>query len=965
MIHALWRRISERQAYALAAFGGVLVLAIAVLYVLQLNTRIDAAVSGAKLSAQNLAEVLAEHTARTFEALDRTLHEAEIIRRDDEAGRYANHEMARDALRHLQRTSPAIIALGWTDAAGNLRAHTYDRDPPRSNISDLPHFTAQTDASDGNFFVTPPFRSLATGRFISAVSRRVSNADGSFAGVVTAPLDQNYFTEIYRSLQLGENGSVALIHADGIIMVRIPHVDGAVGRLVSETPLFTSRIPAAATGAYEAVSPVDGVRRLYGYKVVPKLGAVVVVTYDRREVLQPVYQQVRTFSPMVALLVISIITGIVFLIRQARELAAKTSILEVTLETMDQGLIMVEADGTIPISNRRARELLDLPAEFMAARPRSEEVIALQTQRGEFKNAAPSLRARLEPKIHEETAYSYERERPNGKTLEIRTVPVPGGGAVRTYTDITERKAAERALEDAKQRAENAARAKAEFLANMSHELRTPLTAIIGTSEFLLSGEGFSEQHRHFLELQRNAGQGLLAIINDILDFSKIEAGQLAIETVPLVVRDKVQNCLALVAGQASSKGLELTSAISDDVPKRIWADPTRVRQVLVNLLSNAVKFTKRGSVHLSVEVTQNATRDLRFSVTDTGIGIASEKLSLLFERFSQADSSTTRHFGGTGLGLAISKRIVELMGGTIEVTSNPGDGSIFSFTIGLQPCESVEPTPLSDAPGQKATRFRILLAEDNDTNRELIGAVLTQAGHDVVAVSNGAAALNAAIRGAFDVILMDIQMPEMDGYAATRAIRAAQVDMPHIPIIALTANALSDEPERCREAGTDMYVSKPVDWQWLLSALERLVNEAKESHAYESAFADRGFPRVSTAGVLDMTKLDELRRLIGEQNASTLLQMFKIEARERFASQPEQPDDYSTVAAEVHSFAGSAGMLGFMELMEACGVLESLAGGAEPLTAAFELCRSARDRALAEIEQLESAASASSQATA
>ncbi len=950
-IRAARETISQRQAHALATFGGALIVAITVLYFIQLNTRIDAAIHAAKQSAQNLAEVLAEHTARTFEALERVLHQGEAIRRDEETGRYATAGAARAALRHLEKSSPAIIALGWTDADGNLKVHTYERDPPRPSIADLPHFTEQRHAKGGNFFVSPPLRSAATGRWISAVSRRVNNDDGSFAGVITAPLDQDYFNGIYRLLQLGRNGSVVLVHAGGMVLTRVPFAANAVGRSFSDSPLFTQRIPQSPSGAYESASPVDGTHRVFGYKVVSGLPLVVIVTFDRSEVLQPLFRQVRTFGPIVALLVLSILVGNIFLIRQAREIAAKTSMIETTLDNIDEGLIMVDARGTLPIANRRARELLGLPDELMASRPTAEQVAAFQAQQGEFDDTPADVRQRLLPRIHGESPGIYERQRPNGAILQIRTAPLPGGGVVRTYTDVTPQRVAEKAFRMEKERAEAAARAKTEFLENMSHELRTPLTTIIGVSDLLLAGSQTAEDRRRFLSIQLLAGQGLLALINDVLDISKIEAGQLTIETVPIPVRDKVRNCLTLVAEQARAKKLELIASVAADVPERVMADPIRLRQVLLNLLSNAVKFTASGSITLSVEAMTGSRNVLRFAVTDTGIGIAPEKLPLLFERFTQADSSTTRQYGGSGLGLAISKRLVELMGGVLKVQSTPERGSTFSFALNLERLPETNVQAASQTHTLDDRAYRILLAEDNDLNRQLIAAVLRQAGHQVVTAANGVQAIDAAMETSFDVILMDMQMPEMDGYMTARAIRAAAHEGgTRVPIIALTANVLVDEAERCRNAGMDFYAPKPVDWPRLFAAIDRLVARTARVAAQplRAAAALDG-----NAPVLEAAKLAELRRLIGEANAAQLVRMFEIDARQRFVIAPEFPDALRAVAEEAHSFGGTAAMLGFAELAQACQALSASAGRGEPLTALLARCRAARDRAVTQAENL------------
>ncbi|MBV9556546.1 MAG: response regulator, partial [Pseudolabrys sp.] len=432
-----------------------------------------------------------------------------------------------------------------------------------------------------------------------------------------------------------------------------------------------------------------------------------------------------------------------------------------------------------------------------------------------------------------------------------------------------------------------------------------------------------------------------------VLDFSRIEAGQLAIESVPFSLPEKMKNCLALVADDAARKGLEMTSSIAEDVPDVVLGDPARLRQILVNLLSNAVKFTDRGSIKLTVERTAQDPPALRFAVTDTGIGIASERLPLLFDRFVQADSSTTRRFGGTGLGLAISKRLADLMDGEIGVESEQGRGSIFSLTVPLREPDATDvPVAPAAAPPQHAA-YRILLAEDNDLNRQIISAVLGQAGHHVVTVGNGAEAMAVASRGRFDLILMDVQMPGMDGYAAARGIRAAERGESRVPIIGLTANALAGEAERCRAAGMDLHVPKPVDWPRLFAAMAGLVAEPRGAEIGLVDAAARAPVKPVQEVVLDGAKLSELRLRLGEINSESLLQMFLLDAKAQFAA---CPDDLGTLARDAHNFAGSAGMLGFAELMQASRALEAAANAGKDVAAALDHCRAARDRALAEI---------------
>lgn len=377
--------------------------------------------------------------------------------------------------------------------------------------------------------------------------------------------------------------------------------------------------------------------------------------------------------------------------------------------------------------------------------------------------------------------------------------------------------------------AEAASQAKSQFLATMSHELRTPLTGLIGFPELLLRKNADPDELRRFLELQRDAGRALLALVNDILDISKIEAGKLELEQVPFEPRKILAGCEALVAQSAEAKGLKLSTDIDAAIPDWLLGDPTRLRQIMLNLLSNAVKFTDSGSVALTarwIEPSQGRP-ELRVTVTDTGIGIPAERLGRLFQEFSQVDDSTSRRFGGSGLGLAICRRLVELMGGRIGVDNTTDRGSMFWFEVPATIAPSIAAAAATghtaDATSASTTMQRILLAEDSAPIQILISSVLQAAGHSVEVVDNGAAAVSAAATGSYDLILMDVQMPILDGLAATRQIRASETGGGRLPIVALTANATSGEVERCRLAGMDVFLSKPVDLDLLLATIQRL----------------------------------------------------------------------------------------------------------------------------------------------
>jgi PAS domain S-box-containing protein len=393
--------------------------------------------------------------------------------------------------------------------------------------------------------------------------------------------------------------------------------------------------------------------------------------------------------------------------------------------------------------------------------------------------------------------------------------------AVINFRNVTQRRVLEEDLRLAKTNAEAAAQAKSEFLANMSHEVRTPLTGVIGFSTLLSQTPDLPPAAQTYIRKVITSGEALLSVVNDILDFSKLEAGQVDLDPAPFHLRDFLDEAADLFRLQAEAKGLLLRVQIDEPVPEHVLADRARVQQILVNLLSNALKFTEEGSIRIQASY-DRIRRLLEVSVIDTGVGVDNALIEKLFQRFTQADGSISRRYGGSGLGLSISRQLTQLMNGSISASSTPGVGSTFTFSVFAPPATEGPAESLDDGIEDSASSLRILIVDDVETNREIVRALLEAAGQVVHEAAGGQQAVSIAVRETFDLILMDLQMPGMDGIATTRAIREVSKENRTTPIIALSANVLPEQVAEAYRAGMNDHVGKPIVPALLIAALNR-----------------------------------------------------------------------------------------------------------------------------------------------
>ncbi len=831
-----------------------------VLVVLTLNYLRDATIRAGELQTESVARLIEEQTSRSLQAVDQRLELAAAALLARQAGGGLDAARGQALLRSQLHQLPFLRAMWVLDAHGRI---AYDTDPGNIGVdlSDQADFKVYSEQAETDFYIGKAVRSRTNGSWLISASRPLRAADGRLLGVIAAAIEPPYFDRLWRAVSLASGGAISLIRRDGTLMVRSPYDPTLLGQVAPGLQVPDELRLGRRAGSFIKDSAYDGERRLFAYRSLSTQPDLVLVVGESVSGLTAAWRRLAWLAGAiwaVAALAIGWQAG--RLVRADAQRRADVAALRDSeeryrdlfesspqcmwvVDVQTQRFLAVNAAAIAQYGYSRdafaAITLFDIRAErehamLQVDMARRRGVPAQAMVRTHRRQDGSELRVEISSRdlrFGDRDAWLVhvidvtERERAQAERQRL------GDELEREHSLLevrVEQRTAELAV--ARREAESANRAKSSFLANMSHEIRTPLSAILGLSRLVQRGSVMPEQAARLAQIDR-AGEHLLAIVNDVLDLSKIEAGQMVLESAAFNLPALLGNVASILAQPARDKGLKL-EVDPGSAPAWLKGDATRLQQALLNYAANAVKFTQQGSVAVRVTVAHEDGDSLllRFTVSDTGPGIAPVVLAGLFQPFRQGDVSTSRQHGGTGLGLAITQRLAQLMGGQAGAESQPGQGSTFWLTARLVRGVAFRlPGPAPDGASaaqqlrQRQRRARVLLAEDNPVNREVALSLLDDVGLQVDTAANGLEVLERAraAQAPYDLVLMDMQMPLMDGLQATRALRALP-GWRHTPILALTANAFDDDRRACTEAGMSDFISKPFEPERLYAVLLR-----------------------------------------------------------------------------------------------------------------------------------------------
>jgi signal transduction histidine kinase/CheY-like chemotaxis protein/HPt (histidine-containing phosphotransfer) domain-containing protein len=957
--HPAPRRALQRQIL----LGGLVLIGLLWFSQLsQLDQEREAALGQAMRDGCNLALAFEEQARRAIAGLDQILLFLKAEFEADPEG--FSVARWRDRLPQLSEVDMSLSQVG---PDGRLQATLQGPATEPRDFTDRDHFVAHAAADTRRLFIGRPIVGHSSGRPTVTLSRRISFADGSFAGVLSIGIDPMQLTRFREEVDLGQDGAVLLVGLDGVVRARAGLAPAPMGQDLGATPLFAA-VRTAIRGSWTGEAGDDGVARVWAFKHIAGLPLVVLVGIGQDEAQAALVARERTvllLTTLISVALMSLLGALVLEINRRqrreeelrrerigleaanRELAQakygaddKTNLLEATLVNMTDGISVFDRDLRLVTWNQRFIDLVGVDAGVLKTGVPYEAILRVQAISGEFGqvDTDEEVRRRMD-RVREGKFVHLERTRADGRTVEMRRRYLPDGGFATLYSDITDRKRAETEMRRSRELAEAASAAKSAFVAVVSHEIRTPMNAVLGTLG-LLAETPLDTDQRTYVDTARGAADALLGIINDILDLSKIEAGKLELEPGDFALQPLVSGVIDLFRASAKERGIALSWGVAQDLPPLLRSDPGRLRQVLLNLLSNAVKFSQHGDVVLTVTRDMSSGQPMiRFAVADSGPGIPISSREKLFQPFSQLQAPDRRNTGGTGLGLAICRRLVELFGGRIGVSDRPAGGSVFWFTIPLQPAATPERAMEVAAAPQAPERARVLLVEDSPANQLVAATWLRRAGHRVDIAGNGIEAVAAMGERPYDLVFMDVFMPEMDGIEATRRIRALATPAAHTPIIALTANVMAGDRERFVAAGMNGVLPKPVTGRMLLDALARHAG-TQDSVAARAPQPARALPEATPPAApeappqgdelpdLDAAAFDRVRRGLPPQTVITLIETCAAELAERANALDEAAllADLERIAHEAHALAGGAANYGMARLAARARALERAA---------------------------------------
>ena len=784
---------------------------------------------------------------------------------------------------------------------------------------------AEVAARGGSVLIGGPVLNANTGEWTLFFARNIVLPTlGPVMAVaeVPVPVVQSILSSAGESLGL----RVTLERDDGTLLASVPHDETRIGQKLIP--------PAAAIRLMTTSEPVqsrftqDMVFVAVRATLYPAL--TVAVTLEVDTALKGWYaDRSRAFlvSGALGLMIMLVASALMVGLRQREriedERATARRTLENALESMSDGFVMFDPNDRLIACNSRYKDFYKISAPFIVPGALFDDIMREGALRGQY----PQAQGDIETFVSDSKAFHrgnhppMERLLPDGRWVLITERRTPDGGVVGIRTDITPLKRAMQDLATARDTARAAGEAKSQFLARMSHELRTPLNGILGFSELLLDDPRLQDDQRDKIRNLNNAGKHLLELVNGLLDLSKIESGRMELASRAFPLQDVIQSSAALVAPDVTRKQLEFTLNLDPRLPKSVLGDATRLRQVILNLLSNAVKFTPSGgSIYFSAR--RKGSERLRIEVRDTGPGISPENQRLIFQDFVQIASMTQSEALGTGLGLAITSRLIKQMGGEIGCQSNSGAGSTFWIEIPLVVAEI--PETVAELPGQDLSppaaqkKLRILVVDDVKANRDVAGALLVSLGHEVAFAGGGTEALQKIPTEQFDLVLMDLQMPQMDGFDTARAIRAMPAPLGEVPIFALTASVMPEQIAAAHDAGMNGHIGKPLSRNALATALADLHKMAAGTgHRLERANEASPLPDISVVDhrVLNLLK-SELKGAAAGVVREFLVEMQTI--RDQFAAELAQAVPRADVITQnAHRLLGAARTLGAMQLAQ------------------------------------------------